>query len=296
MRPEQVGIWQSLDRLGYENAFMVAARAEALGYDTIWYPESAISESMVLGATLLHRLKRMNVGSSIANIYARDPMASGNGVRTLNALFPGRFTLGVGVSHAPVVQGMRGHVYEKPLAAMRMYLEAIYAGQHKLGQSTSLPIMIGALGPKMLDLSGELAQGALPYNVTPVHTAYARAALGPERRLVVEQKIALVTDPTEARRLARMELSRYMTLPNYRNNWLRIGFTEDDVSGEGSDRFMDGMVAWGTETAIRARIQEHLDAGADQVAIQPVIDHALLDKGDVSSIVTTLETLAPEAP
>jgi probable F420-dependent oxidoreductase len=112
----------------------------------------------------------------------------------------------------------------------------------------------------------------------------------------VEQKIALVTDPTEARRLARMELSRYMTLPNYRNNWLRIGFTEDDVSGEGSDRFMDGMVAWGTETAIRARIQEHLDAGADQVAIQPVIDHALLDKGDVSSIVTTLETLAPEAP
>jgi probable F420-dependent oxidoreductase len=296
MRPEQVGIWQSLDRLGYENAFMVAARAEALGYDTIWYPESAIAESMVLGATLLHRLKRMNVGSSIANIYARDPMASGNGVRTLNALFPGRFTLGVGVSHAPVVQGMRGHVYEKPLAAMRMYLEAIYAGQHKLGQSTSLPIMIGALGPKMLDLSGELAQGALPYNVTPVHTAYARAALGPERRLVVEQKIALVTDPTEARRLARMELSRYMTLPNYRNNWLRIGFTEDDVSGEGSDRFMDGMVAWGTETAIRARIQEHLDAGADQVAIQPVIDHALLDKGDVSSIVTTLETLAPEAP
>ena len=115
MRAEQLGVWQSLDRLGYENAFAVARAAEAHGYDTFWYPESAISESMALGSALLHRLERMNVGSSIANIYARDPMSAGNGVRTLNALFEGRFTLGFGVSHAPVVQGMRGHVYEKPL-------------------------------------------------------------------------------------------------------------------------------------------------------------------------------------
>ena len=295
MRPEQLGIWQSLDRLGYENAFRVAQTAEALGYDAIWYPESAISESMALGAALLHRLERMNVGSSIANIYARDPMSAGNGVRTLNALSGGRFTLGLGVSHAPVVQGMRGHVYEKPLPAMRMYLEAIYACQDRLGQATDLPIMIGALGPKMLELSGELAQGALPYNVTPDHTQYARAAIGPERRLVVEQKIALQTDPSEARRLARMELKRYMALPNYRNNWLRIGYTAEDVDGDGSDRFMDGMVAWGTNVQIRARIQEHLDAGADQVAIQPVIDHALIEAGDISMILDALEALKPDA-
>ena len=295
MRPEQLGIWQSLDRLGYENAFKVAKHAEALGYDTMWYPESAISESMALGAALLHRLERMNVGSSIANIYARDPMSAGNGVRTLNALSGGRFTLGLGVSHAPVVQGMRGHVYEKPLAAMRMYLEAIYACQDRLGQSTNLPIMIGALGPKMLELSGELAHGALPYNVTPDHTRYARAAIGPDRRLVVEQKVSLIQDPSEARRVARMELKRYMALPNYRNNWLRIGYTADDVDGDGSDRFMDGMVAWGGEAQVRARIKEHLDAGADQVAVQPVIDHALIEKGDVSSIMDALTALQPDA-
>lgn len=294
MRPEQLGVWQSLDRLGYDNAFRVAGEAEALGYDTVWYPESAISESMALGAALLHRLDRMNVGSSIANIYARDPMAAGNGVRTLNALSGGRFTLGLGVSHAPVVSGLRGHAYEKPLPAMRMYLEAIYAGQHKLGQSTSLPIMLGALGPKMLQLSGDLAQGALPYNVTPDHTRYARAALGPERRLVVEQKVLMETRPDEARRIARMELARYMKLPNYRNNWLRLGFTAEEVDGAGADRFMDAMVAWGGEADMRARVQEHLDAGADQVAIQPVIDHARLEAGDVQPILDTLKALAPE--
>ncbi len=294
MRSDQLGVWQSLDRLGFDQGFKVVARAEALGYDCFWYPESPSSESMALGATLLARTTRIKAGSSIASIYARDPTSAGNGVRTLNELSGGRFTLGLGVSHAPIVQGLRGHAYEKPLAAMRMYLEAIYAGQHKLGFPTSQPIMLAALGPKMLELSGELAQGALPYNVTPEHTEFARAKLGAERRLVVEQKVALTTDPAEGRRLARMELERYMKLPNYRNNWLRIGFTADDVDGAGSDRFMDGMVAWGDETAIRARIQAHLDAGADQVAIQPVADHADLAKGDFDAILTMLDVLAPD--
>jgi len=293
MLSSQLGIWQSLDRLGYENGFTIAKKAEELNYDTFWYPESAVSESMVIGAALLHRLERMNVGSSIANIYARDPASAGNGVRTLNEIFGGRFTLGLGVSHAPMVQGTRGHVYEKPLSAMRMYLEAIYAIQHKLEKSTSLPIMLGALGPKMLELSGELTQGALPYNVTPDHTILARQKIGPDRRLVVEQKVALVAEPSEGRRLARMELSRYMTLPNYRNNWLRIGYNEDDVSGNGSDRFMDGMVAWGSVEQIKSRIQQHLDAGADQVAIQPIMDHSEIEKGNIEPIIHALKALAP---
>lgn len=294
MRREQLGVWQSLDRLGYENGFAVARRAEALGYDAFWYPESALSESMALGAALLHRTERLKIGSSIANIYARDPMSAGNGARTLNAVGQGRFTLGLGVSHAAVVQGLRGHVYEKPLAAMRMYLEAIYAGQHRLGQATGLPIMLGALGPKMLALSRELAQGALPYNVTPEHTAYARSIVGPDRRLVVEQKAALIADGGEARRVARMELARYMQMPNYRNNWLRLGYTTEDIDGAGSDRFMDGMVVWGDEATIRQRIQAHLDAGADQVAIQPILDHARIEAGDVAPIHTMLEALAPD--
>lgn len=294
MKPEQLGVWQSLDRLGYDNGFGVAQHAEALGYDTFWYPESPSSESMVHGAALLSRTSRIKVGSSIASIYARDPMSSGNGVVALNALSSDRFILGLGVSHAPIVQGLRGHAYERPLAAMRMYLEAIYAGQHQLGRPTSLPIMLAALGPKMLGLSAELSQGALPYNVTPDHTHYARAAIGKERRLVVEQKVTIATDSAEARRLARMELARYMKLPNYRNNWLRLGFTEADIDGEGSNRFMDGMVAWGDEEAVRRRVQEHLDAGADQVAIQPVMDHERTDKGDIQPIFDMLRALAPD--
>lgn len=295
MKPEQLGVWQSLDRLGFDNAFKVAAKAEALGYDTFWYPESPQSESIAHGTALLDRTSRMKVGSSIASIYARDPMSAGNGVRTLNALSGGRFVLGLGVSHAPIVQGLRGHAYERPLAAMRMYLEAIYAGQHKLGQPVRQPIMLAALGPKMLELAAELSEGALPYNVTPDHTRFARATLGPERKLVVEQKIVIETDPTEARRLARMELERYMKLPNYRKNWLRIGFTEADVDGAGSDRFMDGMVAWGDADAVRKRIQEHLDAGADQVAIQPVMDHDRIAKGDIAPIVDMLTAMAPDS-
>lgn len=294
MRPEQAGLWLSIDRLGYDNAFLAAATAEAAGYDTFWYPESAESESMVQGAALLNRTTRLKVGSSIANVYARDPMSAGNGVRALNAISGDRFTLGLGVSHAPLVQGVRGHAYEKPLPAMRMYLEAIYAGQHKIGKPTALPIMLGALGPKMLALSGELAQGALPYNVTPDHTHFARAAIGPERRLVVEQKVALTTDSVEGRRLARMELARYMKLANYRNNWRRLGFSDADLGGDGSNRFMDAMVAWGDERAVRGRIREHLDAGADQVAIQPVMDHDRIAAGDIAPILETLRTLAPE--
>jgi len=294
MRSEQLGVWFSLDRLGGAHAFEVAARVEALGYDAFWYPESGTSESMVQGAALLERTTRLKVGSSIASVYARDPMSSGNGARWLNEISGGRFTLGLGVSHAPLVQGLRGHAYEKPLTAMRMYLEAIYAGQHKLGQPTSLPIMLGALGPKMLALSAELAQGALPYNVTPEHTAFARSVIGPERRLVVEQKVALVNDASEARRLARMELNRYMKLPNYRNNWLRLGFTDADLDGDGSDRFVDAMVAWGDATTIRTRIQAHLDAGAEQVAIQPVTDPEKLAAGDLDAIHDALDALAPD--
>jgi probable F420-dependent oxidoreductase len=109
----------------------------------------------------------------------------------------------------------------------------------------------------------------------------------------VEQKVALVSEPSEGRRLARMELNRYMTLPNYRNNWLRIGYNDDDVSGNGSDRFMDGMVAWGSVEQIKSRIQQHLDAGADQVAIQPIMDHSEIEKGNIEPIIHALEVLAP---
>jgi probable F420-dependent oxidoreductase len=149
-------------------------------------------------------------------------------------------------------------------------------------------VVLAALGPKMLALSRDRTQGALPYNVTPEHTRQAKAILGPDRWLCVEQKICLTTDAGKAREVAAANLSRYMVLPNYRNNWLRLGFTEAELSGRGSDRFLDAMVAWGTADAIRARLKAHVDAGATHVCIQP-----LHPDGTAAPDWKALEALAP---
>jgi probable F420-dependent oxidoreductase len=189
--------------------------------------------------------------------------------------------LGLGVSHIPSVEGLRGHTYEKPIPAMRAYLERLQ------GTETGLPVVVAALGPKMLELSGKLSLGAVPYNVTPAHTAQAKAILGPDKILAVEQKVCLETDPVRARALGRTELSRYMVLPNYRNNWLRIGFSEAELAGGGSDRFIDAMVIWGDAAKIREGLRAHFTAGATHVCLQPV--HA---EGDWAARDRTIAALA----
>ena len=147
--------------------------------------------------------------------------------------------------------------------------------------------MIAALGPFMLKLAAERTAGAVPYNVTPEHTREARAALGPDKLLVVEQKVCLETEPVSARGLARRELHHYVTLANYRNNWLRIGFTEADLADGGSDRFLDAMVLWGDAATIARGLRAHLEAGSLQVCIQPI--HA---EEDMSARDRTLTALA----
>ena len=190
------------------------------------------------------------------------------GHNTLNALYDGRFILGLGVSHAPMVEGVRGHKYGKPVSTMRAYLEAMFSTPVQV-EAAERRVVLAALGPNMLALSAELADGALPYNVTPEHTALAREILGPGKSLYVEQKICLTEDASVAREVAAQQLAMYLAMPNYRNCWLSLGFTEDELSGKGSSRFLDAMVAWGNEDSIRARLQAHFDAGADHVAIQP---------------------------
>src|SRR5262249_28164280 len=160
---------------------------------------------------------KLVIGSSIANIYARDAMTSQRAMVSLNSWFGDRFVLGLGVSHVPMVEGLRGHKYDKPVATMRAYLEGLTRG---LPAGAAAPVALAALGPQMLKLSAEKTMGALPYNVTPKHTAQAKAILGPNKWLAVEQKVCLETDPTRARALGRKELERYMVLTNYRNNWL----------------------------------------------------------------------------
>jgi len=285
MQLGRLGVWYAADKLDPAQWKRFITAAERLGYGTLWYSESRGFESMSLASYLLCQSSTINVGSSIASIYARDAMASRNGMHTLNAISGGRFVLGLGVSHAPMVERLRGHAYGKPLTSMREYLEQMRRGQP---DADGWPLAIAALGPKMLALSAELTRGALPYNVTPEHTARAKAILGPERWLAVEQKVCLEADAGTARGLARAELDRYMGLPNYRNCWHSLGFSEDDLAGGGSDRFLDAMVAWGGQAAIEQRVKEHFDAGATHVCIQPV--HPA---GDLDAAIRVLESMAP---
>lgn len=263
------GFWYPTDRLDGAGLSALVQGAEALGCSHLWYPESTGYESLSLAGHLLAGSSRIAVGSSIANIYARDPVTARNGRRTLADFSGERFVLGLGVSHPPLVETLRGHRYAGPVATMRRYLEGIAADGPPL-DDPDRPVVIAALGPRMLELAAELCRGAIPYNVTPGHTERARAILGPGRWLAVEQKICLLEDAGVARAAARKELARYMTLDNYRNNWLRTGFTADDMEGGGSDRLMDAMVAWGSAATVAERLRAHFDAGADQVCIQPI--------------------------
>jgi probable F420-dependent oxidoreductase len=232
----------------------------------LWYPESRGYESMSLAAYLLSKSQRLMIGSSIANIYARDSFTARRAMVSLNDLYDHRFILGLGVSHVPMVEGLRGHHYDKPIPAMRAYLD----GVHKdLPAPEEAPVMVAALGPKMLALSAEKSRGAVPYNVTPRHTAKAAAILGPTKWLAVEQKVTLKVIRSAPR--ARPRGARaHMVLPNYRNNWLRDGFTEADLADGGSDRFIDAMVLWGDAATVKKGLRAHFEAGATHVCLQPV--------------------------
>ena len=284
MQLGRLGVWYSTDKLNGAQLADLMQVVEKNRYGTFWYPESLGYESMSLAAYLLSKSSRLTIGSSIANIYARDPFTARRAMVSLNDLYGGRFVLGLGVSHIPMVEGLRGHRYDKPLGAMRAYLEGVHKDLPEGGQA---PVLVAALGPKMLALSGEKAQGAVPYNVTPQHTKEAAKILGASKVLAVEQKVTIETDPAKARALGRKELARYMVLPNYRNNWLRLGFTEAELADGGSDRFIDAMVLWGDAATVRKGLRAHFDAGATHVCLQPV--HA---DGDFTARDRMLEALA----
>jgi probable F420-dependent oxidoreductase len=266
------GIWTfSLDPQPASRTRALAAEIESLGYGAIWIPEAVGRDPLVSAALLLSGTERIAVATGIASIYGRDAIAMSAGHRALSEWFPGRFLLGLGVSHAPFVEGMRGHTYGPPLTTMRTYLEAMDAAPYMAAAPTAPPErVLAALGPKMLALSASHAQGAHPYNVSPQHTKEARAILGAGPILAPDQKVILETDPAAARAIAREALSIYMTLPNYVNNFRRLGFEDADFADGGSDRLMDAVFAWGTVDQVVARLHEHLDAGADHVAVNVV--------------------------
>ena len=268
----KLGVFQNLDSLPASETASFAQEVERLGYRALWYPEAWGRDSMVQAGWLLSQTSTLVIASGIANIYARDAQSAESSRLALNELSGGRFILGLGVSHAPLVEGMRGHSYNKPLEAMRNYLEKMAGANYSAPRPADAgKVLLAALGPKMLALAGEKADGAHPYAVTPEHTRKAREILGPSKLLCVAQNVVLDTDATSARAIGRATLDFYKSLPNYRNNWLSLGFSEDEI-GNLADRFIDAMVVWGDESEIRRRLDEHYQAGADHICIQALGD------------------------
>lgn len=284
----RVGVW--LGAIALEPAIderAAIARIEQLGYGAAWFGEGpANREALSQAAMLLQASERLVIATGIASIWARDATAAINGANTLNEAYDERFLLGLGVSHAPAVN-RRGHEYARPLTAMRLYLDAIDAQPYRAASAEHpSPVVLAALGPKMLELARERTAGAHPYFVPPAHTARARSILGPEPLLAPEQVVVLERDPVRARELGRHHMALYLTLPNYVNNLRTLGFQDADFADGASDRLVDAIVAWGDENTIAARVREHFDAGADHVSVQPYAE-------DARGALEQLERLAP---
>jgi probable F420-dependent oxidoreductase len=270
MQLGRVGIWTNqLNALKAPELRDTLQEIEGLGFGALWSGESTTGrEAFVNAALALSVTEHMVIATGVASIWARDASAAASAQRVLSETFPDRFLLGLGVSHGGLVNA-RGHSYEKPLAAMRDYLRGMDvqpAGDlpHPL---VPPPRVLAALGPAMLELARDHAQGAHPFLVPPEHTAQARDVLGPGRILAPEQGVVLEEDPEVARAVLRADMRVRLNLPNYRKSLLRFGFSEDDFDGGGSDALLDRMYVWGSESDVASRVQEHLDAGADHVAL-----------------------------
>jgi probable F420-dependent oxidoreductase len=290
-----VGVWQG----GYgppaevDRAF--AREVEALGYSAMWFGEApGGKEAFTRAATLLAATDSLAVGTGIASIWGRDPLNTASAVRTVSEAFPGRFVAGLGVSHRPIVEA-RGQRYERPLAHLRGYLAAMAETVHQSPSPAIAPtILLAALGPRMLELARDAADGAHPYFVTVEHVRRARAILGPQRLLAPELAVVLEPDATVARRLARLHTGTfYLEAPNYVRALRWLGWGPEHLADGGSDELVDAIVAWGDEAAIADRVREYLDAGADHVCVQPVTSiRPLADGPDVEAL-AVLRRLAP---
>lgn len=261
----RIGIWSwHLREEGAEVA-EAAAELDELGYGALWFPNSPAAFDRA--RALLEATRRLAVATGIVSIWTHPPDAAAAAHHGLARDHPGRFLLGLGISHAFLLDSEQQERYRRPLARMREYLDGLDAAEHPVPVEERI---LAALGPRMLELSRDRSAGAHPYLVTVEHTRRARELLGPDRVLAPEQAVVLETDPVRARALGRQHLSRYLLAPNYTNSWLRLGFTPEDLENGGSDRLVDGLVAWGDADAIRERVAQHHESGADHVCLQVV--------------------------
>ena len=251
---------------------MIATELEQLGYGEFWLPDGLIRDSYVQATSLLMQTSGLVVATGIANVRARSAAATAAAFATVDLIAPGRFLLGLGVSHAQLVEPLLGEAYESPRSGMATYLERVDAAAHAVGSAPIRPRFLTALEPKMLELARDQADGAHPYLTTPEHTALARGILGPGKVLAPEQAVVLGSDRATVLGRGRRHLAVYLQLPNYVNNWRRLGFDETDFADGSSERLVDALVASGDAAAIRARVDEHLAAGANHVCLQVLGD------------------------
>jgi probable F420-dependent oxidoreductase len=259
-----VGVWSNQLRYGdAAEAADAAAELEELGFTALWIPDvgGPLFDSI---ANLLASTKHAVIATGILNLWMHEPSDVAEQYASLTTTHGERLLLGIGVSHAPLIDTREPGLYRKPLAATRAFLDAIDA------TDPPVPVedrVLAALGPKMLELSATRARGAHPYLVTPDHTRTAREVLGDGPLLLPEQTVFLTDSRDEVRAVGTNFLRTYTGLPNYANNLLRSGFSQDDLDSI-SDRLLDAIIAWGDEDAIARRIDEHKQAGADHVCIQ----------------------------
>jgi probable F420-dependent oxidoreductase len=261
------GFWVSRKRLPTDAAALreIGAELDDLGVPALWLGGSP-TEDLSVPEHLLAGSGRLLVGTSILNIWTEDPAVVAASCHRLADAFGDRFVLGVGAGHAPAAE-QTGQAYVRPLGRLRGYLDDLDHAQHPVPAGAR---MLAALGPRALELAAERSAGALPYLTTPEHTRQARQIMGSDPLLVPEHKVVLLDDPVQARAVGRSILRTYLVLPNYLNSWRRLGFTDEDFAGDGSDRLVDAVVAHGDADAVMGRLVEHLAAGGDHVAVQPL--------------------------
>lgn len=268
----KIGIWFFLDAMTAAETVEFARKVEQLGYGALWIPEAVGREPFAHAGYLAAHTERLVFATGIANIWARDPITMSAASKTVAEVSGGRFLLGIGVSHKPLVSNLRGHSYDKPYSYMKEYLPKMKSALYRAPlPKEEVPVVLAALHPKMLQLAATEANGTHTYFVPPEHTAKARAAIGPKPWICAAQAVILETDAEKARKMARTYMKTYVPrLPNYTNNLKALGWKDEDFQNGCSDALVDAIVAWGAEDKIRGRIDAHLKAGATHVCILPL--------------------------
>src|SRR5271156_2702600 len=262
-----MGVDALLDSMAGAELAKFARKIEKLGYSALWFPEAVGRDPFALAAHLLTVTDKLIVGTAIANVWKREPVAMISGARTLAEMFPERFVLGIGISHGPMMTRMGIH-YAKPFSFMRDYIARLKEAPYGAARpSSEAPILVAALRPKMLHRAAAETDGTIPTFITPERTAQIRAEIGPDKLICLQQVSMLEKDPTKARAAIRAIVAFYLKLPNYLQSFKLMGFDDSDFADGGSDRIVDAMVAWGDEQAIRDRVAAQYKAGATHVCI-----------------------------